>query len=160
MPVDDARRQVIDFGPGYYALESTYLVSAASGITDVAQVDRAGLRVIAIAGTTTFRASARTLTQTQPQKVPSVAEAVELMRDGKADAYALSRDSLPADVAQVPGSRIANGSFQKTMVAVAVPKGRPGELTAISDWLTGAKASGLVRRVFDAHGLQSEAVSG
>jgi polar amino acid transport system substrate-binding protein len=159
MPVDDTRRQLIDFGPGYYALESTYLVSTASGITNVAQVDRAGLRVVAIAGTTTFRASARTLKQTQPTTVPSVAEAVTLMRDGKADAFALSRDSLPAVMAQVPGSRIADGAFQKTLVAVAVPKGRPEELAAFSAWLTSAKASGLVRRVFDAHGLQSEAVA-
>jgi polar amino acid transport system substrate-binding protein len=35
MPVDATRRQVIDFGPGYYDLESTYLVSARSGIADV-----------------------------------------------------------------------------------------------------------------------------
>ncbi|PJI55498.1 ABC transporter substrate-binding protein, partial [Methylobacterium radiotolerans] len=27
MPVDATRRQVIDFGPGYYDLESTYLAS-------------------------------------------------------------------------------------------------------------------------------------
>ena len=70
MPVDAARRQVLDFGPGYYDLESTYLVSGASGITDVAQVDRPRLRVLAINGTTTFRASARTLTHTQPSPFP------------------------------------------------------------------------------------------
>ncbi|MGT2481540.1 transporter substrate-binding domain-containing protein [Methylobacterium oryzae CBMB20] len=70
MPVDATRRQVIDFGPGYYDLESTYLVSAGLGITDVVQVDRPGLRVVAIEGTTTFRASARTLTRTQPRPRP------------------------------------------------------------------------------------------
>ena len=86
MPVDAIRRQVLDFGPGYYDLESTYLASAASGITDVAQVDRPGVRVLAIDGTTTFRASARTLMHTQPVAVPSVAEAVAWMRAGQADA--------------------------------------------------------------------------
>ena len=159
MPVDDLRRGLVAFGPGYYALESTYLVSGASGITEVAQVDRAGLRVVAIAGTTTIRASARTLHATQPMPVPSVAEAVAMMRSGAADAFALSRDSLQPVLAQVPGSRIVDGGFQQTLVAVAVPQGRPDALAIVSAWLEGAKASGLVRRAFDAHGLRSEAIA-
>ena len=159
MPVDDKRRQLVDFGPGYYALESTYLVNGASGITDVAQVNRAGLRVVAIAGTTTFRASARTLTATQPITVPSVTQAIELMRSGQADALALSRDSLQPLLAAVPGSRIVTGGFQQTPIAVAVPKGHAEALAAVTRWLNQAKASGLVRQVFDAHGLQSEPVA-
>lgn len=159
MPVDARRRQLVDFGPGYYELESTYLVNGASGITDVAQVNRAGLRVVAIAGTTTFRASARTLTATQPTTVPSVAQAVELMRTGQADALALSRDSLQPLLASVPGSRIVTGRFQQTLVAIAVPQGQVEQLAAVTRWLDQAKASGLVRRVFDAHGLRSEAVA-
>ena len=159
MPVDERRRELVDFGPGYYALESTYLVSGASVITDVAQVNRTGLRVVAIAGTTTFRASARTLTATQPVTVPSVTQAVELMRTGQADALALSRDSLRPLLAAVPGSRIVTGGFQQTLVAVAVPKGQAEALAAVTRWLDQAKASGMVRRVFDAHGLQSEAVA-
>ena len=159
MPVDDVRRQLVEFGPGYYVLESTYIVSGASGITDVAQVNRPGLRVVAIAGTTTFRAASRTLTAVQPVAVPSVAEAVAMMRSGQADAFALSRDSLQPILAQVPGSRIVTGGFQQTLVAVAVPKGRAAALAAVSGWRAQAKASGLVRRVFDAHGLESEAVA-
>ena len=140
MPVDETRRQLVEFGPGYYQLESTYLVSGASGITDVAQVDRDGLRVVAIAGTTTFRASARTLKATQPATVPSVAQAVALMQTGQADALALSRDSLQPLLAAVPGSRIVTGGFQQTLVAVAVPQGRAEELAAVTRWLDQAKA--------------------
>jgi polar amino acid transport system substrate-binding protein len=159
MPVDVARRQVLGFGPGYYDLESTYLVSSASGITDVAQVDRPGLRVLAIDGTTTFRASARTLTHTQPIAVPSVAEAVDRMRTGQADAFALSRDTLRPVVEQVPGSRIVRGGFQQTQVAVAVPKGRPGALAYVTAWLDGAKRTGVVRRIFDTHGFHGDAIA-
>ncbi len=159
VPVDEVRRQLVDFGPAYYQLESTYLVSGASGITEVAQVDRAGLRVVAINGTTTLRASARTLTVTQPVPVASVAEAVALMQGGGADALALSRDSLAAVALQVPGSRIVAGGFQQTTVSVAVPKGQGQLLAAVSQWLSAAKASGLVRRVFDANGLRVEAVA-
>ena len=159
MPVDATRRQVIDFGPGYYDLESTYLASAESGITDVAQVDRPGLRVVAIEGTTTFRASARTLTRTQPLPVPSVAEAVARMRAGQADAFALSRDTLRPVVLQVPGSRIVAGGFQQTQVAVAVPKGRPAALARVTAWMDEAKRAGVVRRIFDARGFHDDAVA-
>ena len=159
MPVDATRRQVLDFGPGYYALESTYLASEASGIIDVAQVDRPGVRMLAIDGTTTFRASARTLTHTQPVAVPTVAEAVERMRAGQADAFALSRDTLRPVVQQVPGSRIVSGGFQQTQVAVAVPKGRSGALAAVTAWLDDAKRTGVVRRIFDARGFGGDAVA-
>ena len=159
MPVDAARKQALDFGPGYYDLESTYLVTGASGIVDVGQVDRSDFRVVAIDGTTTIRASARTLTQTQPVAVLSVAEAIERMRTGGADAFALSRDTLQPIVAQVPGSRIVTGGFQQTQVAVVVPKGRSAALASVTAWLAEAKRSGLVRGIFDAHGFSGDAVA-
>jgi len=159
MPVDATRRQVLAFGPGYYELESTCLASAALGITDVAEVDRPGVRVLAIDGTTTFRASARTLTHTQPVPVPSVAEAVERMRSGQADALALSRDTLRPVVQQIPGSRIVTGGFQHTQVAVAVPRDRSGALATVTAWLDDAKRTGVVRRIFDAHGFSGDAVA-
>lgn len=159
MPVDDVRRALVGFGPGYYELESTYLVSDASGINDVAQVDREGLRIVAIEGTTTIRASSRTLRSVQPRPVPSVADAIGLMRSGQADAFALSRDSLGPLMTDVPGSRIVTRGFQRTLVAVAVPMGRPEALARVTAWLQAAKASGFVRRTFDAHGLTSEMVA-
>lgn len=159
MPVDATRRQVVDLGPGSYDLERTYLVSAGSGITDVAHVDRPCLRIVAIRGTTTFRASARTLTRTQPLPVPSVAEAVARMRAGQADAFALSRDTLWPVVPQLPGSRIVAGGFQQTQIAVAVPKGRPAALARVTAWLDGAKRTGVVRRIFDARGFHDDAVA-
>ena len=88
MPIDDVRRALVDFGPGYYELESTYLVTGASGIVDVTEVDRPHLRVVAIAGTTTIRASSRTLKTVQPRPAASVAEAIAQMRSGEADAFA------------------------------------------------------------------------
>src|ERR1019366_5143734 len=44
MPVDDERRKRLDFGPAYSSVESTYMVTAASGIKTLAEVDRPGVR--------------------------------------------------------------------------------------------------------------------
>ena len=49
-----------------------------------------------------------------------------MMRGGKADAFALSRDSLPPFVAKLPGSRIVDGGFQFTGIAIAVGEGPAG----------------------------------
>ncbi len=159
MPIDEARRQKVDFGPGYYDLESTYLVTEASGVSDVEGVDRPGIRVVGIVGSTTLRASARSLKATQPVPVSTVAEATERLRLGQADALALARDQLRPVQPLVPGSRVVTGSFQQTLVAVAIPKGRSAALAYVGDWLNGVKRSGLVRRFFDAHGLREDAVA-
>lgn len=159
MPVDEARRAAVAFGPPYYRLESTYLVLESSGVTDVNEVDRPGFRVVGIANTTTIRASARSLTKTQPFPATSVAEAVEMVKTGRADAIALSRDSLGPILREIPGSRIVTGAFQQTSVSVAVPKDRPAALTFVTQWLEDAKRSGAVGGIFARHGLGEQAVA-
>ena len=153
MPVDDERRKRIDFGPVYFEVESTYMVTQASGIKTVDEVDRPGVRVVGIAGTTTIRASGRTLKNTAVKAAQSIGEAIEMMTTGKADAFALSRDSLPPFVAQLPGSRIVAGGFQFTGVAIAVAKGRPEALAYVTAFLDKAKRSGAIKRAFERAGL-------
>ncbi len=69
---------------------------AGSDIKSIADVDRAGVRVIGVANTTTIR--------------------------GAADAFALTRDTLASLAPSVPGSRILDGAFRRLEVAIAVPK--------------------------------------
>ena len=159
MPVDPARSARVAFGPAYAAIESTYLVSAASGIAALAEVDAPGRRVVGIADTTTIRAATRSLTATRPVPIRGVDEAVAMLREGGADALALSRDSLEQIAPSVPGSRIVEGGFQRTTIAIAVPPGRPEALAAATAFLERAKRDGTVRRAFDALGLAHEALA-
>jgi polar amino acid transport system substrate-binding protein len=159
MPVDDERRKRVDFGPNYCLIESTYMVTRKSGIKTLAEVDRPNVRVVGIANTTTIRAAGRTLRNTGITAATSVEEAVAMLRTGKADAFALSRDSLPPFVAQLPGSRIVDGGFQQTGIAIAVPKNRPNALAYVSAFLEQAKASGSVRRALDRAGFRDEPVA-
>ncbi len=153
MPVDEERRKRIAFGPNYVLGESTYMATAASGAKTVADVDRAGMRVIGIADTTTIRAAGRMLKNTTISPVTSVDDAIAMMRDGKADAFALSRDSLPTYVKQIPGSRMVDGAFQQIGIAIAVAKGKPAALAAVTEFMEEAKKSGLVRRALDKAGF-------
>lgn len=154
MPVDAERKARIAFGPDYVRAESTYMVTAASGAKTVDDVDKTGMRVIGIANTTTIRAATRTLKNTTISPVTSVGDAVAMLRDGKADAFALGRDSLPPYVKQVPGSRITDGQFQQIGIAIATQKGKPHALTAITDFLNEAKKDGTVRKALDRGGFE------
>ena len=66
---------------------------------------------------------------------------------------ALGRESLSAMAAKFPGSRIIEGSYQKTGVAVAVPQGHSKALAVASAFIEAAKASGSVRRALDSVGI-------
>ena len=153
MPVDEERKARIAFGPDYVRAESTYMVTAASGAKTVDDVDKAGMRVIGIANTTTIRAATRTLKNTTISAGTSVGDAVAMLRDGKADAFALGRDSLPPYVKQVPGSRITDGQFQQIGIAISTQKGKPQALAAITEFLNEAKKDGTVRKALDSGGF-------
>ncbi len=159
MPVDAERAEVVDFGPAYHLFESTYLVPAGSTIRSLPEVDRAGVRVVAIEGTTTARSAARSLKQATLLRFKTVEELRDLVRSGGADAVALGRESLEGLAAQVPGARILEGSFRASGVAVAVPKNRPTALAYVSEFIETAKATGIVRRALDEAGLTKAPVA-
>jgi polar amino acid transport system substrate-binding protein len=159
MPVDDERRKRLDFGPAYCSVESTYMVTAASGIKTLAEVDRPGIRVVGIANTTTIRAAGRTLKNTTAVAATSIDDALSMLGAGQADAFAMGRDSLLDFVKQFPGARIVDGGFQQTVIAIAVPKGRPAALAYLTKFMEEAKASGAVRRAMDRAGMQDLAVA-
>jgi polar amino acid transport system substrate-binding protein len=154
MPVDEERKKRIAFGPNYVLGESTYMVTAASGARSVADVDKAGMRVIGIANTTTIRAAERTLKNTTISAVTSVDDAIAAMKGGKADAFALGRDSLPPYLKQVPGARMTDGHFQQMGIAIATQRGKPAALAAITEFMNEAKKDGTVRKALDRGGFE------
>jgi len=159
LPVDDERRGRVAFGSAYYNIQSTYLVTAASNIQTLADVDREGVRVVGIANTTTIRSAARTLKSAVPRAVESIAEAIDFLNRGQADALALSREAFATLMPSLPGAYVLDGGFQTTGIAVAVQRGRPVALSYVSDFIEEAKRSGLVRHVLDSAGFPNEPVA-
>jgi polar amino acid transport system substrate-binding protein len=154
MPADSERRKRVDFSPAYFVIESTYL-ALGSDIKTMADVDRPEVTVVGVEGSTTMRAAARSLRTAKVVPAKSVDEAMDLMRSGTAQAFALTHDSLPTLQKTLPGSRILDGAFQTTGVAIAVQKNRTAALAYVTRFIEHAKASGIVRRAFNDAGLQS-----
>ena len=154
MPVDDERKTKVDFGPAYFMIECTYLVRAGLDIKALAEVDSPTVRVIGVANTATIRAAGQCLKNTPITPVKSVEDCIAQLRSAEADAFALTHDALPPLAQQLPGSRILDGYFLQTDVAIAVPKNRPQALAYVTTFLEEAKANGLVRRALDDAGMQ------
>jgi len=159
MPIDDERRKRVDFGPIYFAAESTYLVPAGSAITTIAEADRSDVIIVGVANTTTIRSAGRCAKHARIVAANSIDEAMDMMRSGTAQAFAMGRDALPPLQAQLPGSRILDGAFQATGIAIAVAKNRNAALAFVSGFIERAKADGTVRRAFDRVGLENAAVA-
>jgi polar amino acid transport system substrate-binding protein len=153
MPADDERRQRVDFSPPYFVIESTYLAAGASDIRTLDDVDRPHVTVVGILGSTTMRAAGRSLRAAKLVAAKSVDEAMAMMKSGAAQAFALTHDALPVLQKQLPGSRILDGAFQVTDVAIAIQKNRPAALAYLQGFIESAKADGTIRRAFDDAGL-------
>ncbi len=90
--------------------------------------------------------------------VKSTDEGFALLRAGKVDVTGGSRESLVVLSRLLPGSRVLDGGYFNSYVAVAVPKGRPAALAYASAFVEEAKASGLVRRTLDSFGMQTSMI--
>jgi polar amino acid transport system substrate-binding protein len=158
LPVDAERKKLVDFGSAHIVLQSTYLVAQSSAIQTLADVDKAGVRPAGVENTATARAAAASLKTATMVLVKTSEELFELLKTGKADAIALSRESLTGLSAKLPGSRVLDGAYLNSYVAIAVPKNRPAGLAYASVFLDAAIKSGGVRKALDAIGMQSSVV--
>ena len=159
MPQDAARAARVAFGPPYAMIESTYLVPAGSAVRSIDEINAQGMRIVAIANTTTMRSARRTAPNASLREVPSVDEMLALARAGEGDAFALSKDSFSTLLPKLPGARVLPGNFQQTGIGVAVPMGRPRALAAVTELVAEAKRSGAVRRGLDAAGFKDTPVA-
>jgi polar amino acid transport system substrate-binding protein len=159
MPHDVSRAEKVDFGPAYFIIESTYLVPAGSKIQTIDEVNRKGVRIVAISNTTTGRSARRTAPNASVEEVPSVDLMTDMAAKGEGDAFALTHDSLAGLMPKLPGARILPGNFQQTGINIAVPKGRAAALKIAAAWLEDAKKSGMVRRAFEANGFKTAEVA-
>jgi len=159
MPVDDERSKRVDFGPAYFIIESTYLVPGSSDIRTFADVDRTGVTIVGVANSTTIRSAGRILKNAKVEAAKSIDEAMAMLKAGSVQALALTHDALPPLQKALPGSRILDGAFQTTGVAVAVQKNHPAALAFVTTFVEKAKADGTVRRAFDNAGLNDQPVA-
>jgi polar amino acid transport system substrate-binding protein len=146
-------------GNAYHLLQSTYLVAPGSAIKTLADANAAGVRIAGAANTATFRASNKASPKATHVEVAGVDAAVLLMKAGKIDCIALSRESLTGLLPEIPGAYIIDGGFLNSTTAIAVPNGKPEALAYVSQFIEEAKSGSLVRKALDDIGLKTSQVA-
>ena len=111
MPQDAERAKKVNFGPAYYFISSTYLVPAGSTIQSIEEVNRPGVRIVAISNTTTARSARRTAPNASVEEVSSVDRMTEMARTGQGDAFALSHELVCRPAAKATGRARARRPF-------------------------------------------------
>ena len=91
MPRDAEREKYVDQGPAYVVYESSYIVRPGSGIAKTDDVDRDGVRVGVVEGTSTSRTVAKSLRHAKLTLFPQAEEAqrafVDALRQGKLESW-------------------------------------------------------------------------
>src|SRR5262245_43323760 len=147
---DPARAdQVGGFTPPFMQVEYTYLVPAGSMIRSVADVDRHGVRVAVVRNHASTLDLSRIAKQLEHVAAETPDAALDLLRNGRVDAWASVRPALLDYAAALPGSRVLEDSYGANSPAFVVPKGQTARLTYISEFVEQAKASGVVQRAID-----------
>jgi polar amino acid transport system substrate-binding protein len=159
MPGDAEREKFVDVGPAYVVYESAYLVRAGSDIRSAADVDRAGIRVGGVEGTSTSRTVAKALKNASLTLFGKPDAAVEMLGQGRLDALAMGREALVEFSRKMPGTRLLDEVIQSTGVVVVVPKNRAATRDWAARFIEEAKADGTVRRALDSAGFVNAAVA-
>jgi polar amino acid transport system substrate-binding protein len=154
LPQDATRMTKMSFGPIYEVADATYIVKAGSAITDFATLDQPGVKVAAEYNTTTMRGAVAHLKNAKVIEYQTYDEIFNLLKNGEIDAFALSRDQLNAMAKKIPGTRVLDETFKKTVTAVAVPLNHPLSLAFVTKFMTDAISNGLLRKVYDNNGLK------
>jgi polar amino acid transport system substrate-binding protein len=158
LPQDAARMTKMSFGPIYEVADATYIVKAGSGITNFASLDQLGVKVAAEYNTTTMRGAVAHLKNAKVIEYQTYDEIFNLLKNGEIDAFALSRDQLNAMAKKIPGTKVLDETFKKTVTAVAVPLNHPQALAFVTKFMTEAISNGVLRKAYDNNGLKDSPI--
>ena len=158
LPQDPERETKMSFGPVYEVADATYIVKAGSPIKDFATLDQDGVKVAAVNNTTTMRGAQAHLKHAKVTGYQTYDEIFNLLKNGEIDAFALSRDQLNAMSKKIPGTKVLDETFKKTVTAVAVPLNHPQSLAFVTKFMKDAIGNGTMRKAYDNNGLKESPI--
>jgi polar amino acid transport system substrate-binding protein len=158
LPQDPERETKMSFGPVYEVADATYIVKAGSAVTDFASLDQPDVKVVAVNNTTTMRGAQAHLKNVRVTGYQTYDEIFSLLKNGEVDAFALSRDQLNAMAKKIPGTKVLDETFKKTVTAIAVPLNHPQALAFVTKFMTEAASDGTLRKAYDNNGLKDSPI--
>lgn len=151
------RASEVGFTAPYIMVPFTMMVPANSSVRSMADVDKPSIRIAAVRNHASTLALRRVVKQATIVNVDIPDEAFELIRSGRADAWASPRPPLLEYAHKLAGARVLDDRYGANMQSMAVPKDQAGRLAYISEFLEAARGSGLVKRAIERageHGIE------
>ncbi len=158
--IDPLRGEGIRFSAAYVLIEGAYLVKQDSPLTDNAQVDRAGTRIMVGRGSAYDLYLSRELKAAQLMRTPTSPQVVDEFLAQKSDVAAGVKQQLQGDAARLGGLRLLPGRFMVIEQAMGVQAGRAVDAERyLAAFVERAKASGFVADALKRHGIQGAIVA-
>jgi polar amino acid transport system substrate-binding protein len=92
-------------------------------------------------------------------RVQGIDASFELFVKERLEALAGLKPRLLMDAEKLSGSRVLDGRFTAIQQAIGIPKGRYAGARYLREFVEDAKASGLVARAIERHGVQGVSVA-
>ena len=143
---DPDRAQEVDFSLPYMVVDNTYLIPSGSKLQSVEAADRAEIKIAVPERSAPDLFLSRNLKAAQIVRVPGGADAaIEVLRSGRADAYAENAHMLSLYSEKLPGSRVLEGRYTVIQHAIATPKGKAAAAQYVMRFVQQSKANGKIR---------------
>ena len=158
--IDPLRSDGIRFSAPYVLIEGAYLVRQASTLTDNAQVDRAGTKLMVGRGSAYDLYLTREIKAATLLRAPTSPKVVDEFMAQGADVAAGVKQQLQLDAARLGGLRLLPGRFMVIEQAMGVQANR-GEAAQqlLKNFVERAKASGMVAQALARHQIQGAIVA-
>ncbi len=157
--IEPGRLAKVDFTPPMFQFDYTYLVPAGSMIAKIADADKPGTRIVIMDNHASALALKRQIKQATIVRAELPEEAFAVLLEGRADVFASPRDVLLDYSEKLPGSRVLDEAFGVNKVGIAIKKERPDLLAFASEFVTEAKANGVIARVISEGALRGYSVA-
>jgi polar amino acid transport system substrate-binding protein len=157
--VNPARAKEWNFIAPHIEIEFGYLIPGGSSISTMVDVDRPGIRVAVQEKSLPDISLSRALKNAVVVRGSGVAGALEILKSGRADAFADNKAILFASADQLPGFRVLDGRFATEPVAMAIPKGRDLGMAYARKFVEDAKSEGLVKAALERAGIRGAVVA-
>jgi hypothetical protein len=113
------------------------------------ELRRPEIRIAVVRNHASTLSLSRILKQAKLVYAETADDTFDRLRTGHADVMASARRILLDYSTQLPGSRVLEDPYGVNLVGIAVPKGQPGRLAYISEFIEEAKKSWLVQQTIE-----------
>jgi polar amino acid transport system substrate-binding protein len=152
LPKDERAASVADFSYPFIQSEFTLLVPAESAIRRAVDADKPGVRIAAVRGHASTASLTGVVKHAELVLEDGELATFELLRAGRVDAFASTRQLLGKLSSDLPGSRVLADRYGAQLNRVLVPKGQAGRLAYVNEFVEEAKSSGLIQKAIEREG--------